>query len=316
MNRYADMHRKESPEYKEGDKVWLEGKYISTTRPSKKLEDRRYGPFVIKKIISPTTCRLKLPAGWNMHPTFHVVHLCPALQNCTLHPNRDTRPPPDIIDGAERYKVETILNCRRWGSGYQYHVKWKGYPLEEAKWEPASVIRQDVPKMVKQFHLTHPDKPNPQSRDEIRTLTTTTTPQYLKVMRLLPTASMPVRGTPEAAGFDLAAAHDGRIPAGTRLLVDMGLAIEPPVNSYSRIAPRSGLSVKSSIDVGAGVIDRDYRDEVKVLLINNGTSDFVFRQGDRIAQLIIENISLPLIRVTRDLSATARQASGFGSTGL
>lgn len=82
-----------------------------------------------------------------------------------------------------------------------------------------------------------------------------------------------------------------------------------------RVAPRSGLAVKHSIHTGAGVIDADYRGEVKVILFNLGDSDFEIKEGDRIAQLILERIYTPEVKVVAVLDATVRGAGGFGSTG-
>lgn len=81
-------------------------------------------------------------------------------------------------------------------------------------------------------------------------------------------------------------------------------------------APRSGLAVKHSIGVNAGVIDADYRGEVKVLLLNHGDTDFVVQPGDRIAQLIIEKIATTTLKKVTEFSSTERGTSGFGSSGL
>lgn len=89
-----------------------------------------------------------------------------------------------------------------------------------------------------------------------------------------------------------------------------------PEGCYGRIAPRSGLAVKHSIDVGAGVIDTDYRGTIQVLLFNFGKEDFLIRKGDCIAQLIIEKIALPVIRDVDDLEETTRGEEGFGFTGI
>ena len=97
--------------------------------------------------------------------------------------------------------------------------------------------------------------------------------------------------------------------------MDTGIAIAIPPSFYARIAPRSGLSVKSSIDIGAGVVDADYRGPVKVCLIYNGTSDFKVNIRDRIAQLILEQIITPDIQEVSELDDTSRGSSGFGSTG-
>jgi dUTP pyrophosphatase len=82
-----------------------------------------------------------------------------------------------------------------------------------------------------------------------------------------------------------------------------------------RVAPRSGLAAKHSIDTGAGVIDADYRGEVKVILFNFSEVDFAIKEGDRIAQLVIERIYTPDVVVVEKLEASVRGAGGFGSTG-
>lgn len=81
------------------------------------------------------------------------------------------------------------------------------------------------------------------------------------------------------------------------------------------MAPRSGLAAKHSIDTGAGVIDADYRGEVKVILFNFSETDFPIKEGDRIAQLIIERIYTPDVAVVEKLDESVRGAGGFGSTG-
>ena len=81
------------------------------------------------------------------------------------------------------------------------------------------------------------------------------------------------------------------------------------------MAPRSGLAVKNGIDTGAGVIDADYRGNVGVVLFNHDKADFVVKAGDRVAQLILEQISTPEITEVDDLDDTTRGAGGYGSTG-
>lgn len=154
----------------------------------------------------------------------------------------------------------------------------------------------------------------------------------------------PVRGSPMAAGFDLCAcisdefvpaAHylqqDGiifrvdsderyiSIKAGKRALIKTGVRMALPFGQYGRIAPRSGLAYKNGIDVLAGVIDADYRGDVGVILLNTGDSDFVIRDGDRIAQIIIEKIDMDVLTIVdsiKDLGLTDRGEGGFGSTGV
>jgi dUTP pyrophosphatase len=83
-----------------------------------------------------------------------------------------------------------------------------------------------------------------------------------------------------------------------------------------RIAPRSGLASKHMIDTGAGVIDADYRGQVKVLLFNHGEADFEIKEGDRVAQLVLERIYTPEVVEVEELEESVRGAGGFGSTGL
>lgn len=139
----------------------------------------------------------------------------------------------------------------------------------------------------------------------------------MNVFLLDRSARVPSRGSPEAAGYDLCALHDGYVDPGARLLVRTGLALEIPVGTYGRIAPRSGHAVNYGLHIGAGVIDRDYRGELRVLLWNLGSERYEFKGGDRIAQLILERIETPEVHVirTRDPTTTERGSGGFGSTG-
>jgi len=140
-------------------------------------------------------------------------------------------------------------------------------------------------------------------------------PLFLHWSKLKKDAFSPYQGSPGAAGYDLKAIKDGEIPVQSRGVVDTGISFQIPEGYYGRIAPRSGLSVKKSIDVGAGVVDSDYTGEIKVVLINGGTEPFVYKRGDRIAQIIITSIqTCPLLEVD-SLEQTKRGAGGFGSTG-
>jgi hypothetical protein len=77
MARFYDLHRGKAPDYKVGDLVWLDGKDLKTERPSKKLEDKRYGPYKITKKISPSAYELKLPHSMKVHPVFNTSRLSP-----------------------------------------------------------------------------------------------------------------------------------------------------------------------------------------------------------------------------------------------
>ncbi|KAK4217675.1 putative deoxyuridine 5-triphosphate nucleotidohydrolase [Rhypophila decipiens] len=137
----------------------------------------------------------------------------------------------------------------------------------------------------------------------------------LQVEKITDKARIPTRGSADAAGYDLSAAHKTTIPARGRGLVDTDLKISVPAGAYGRIAPRSGLAVKNGIQTGAGVIDADYRGPVKVLLFNHSDEDFQVTEGQRIAQLILERIYTPEVVVVEKLEESVRGAGGFGSTG-
>ncbi|KAK2988728.1 hypothetical protein RJ640_020993 [Escallonia rubra] len=139
---------------------------------------------------------------------------------------------------------------------------------------------------------------------------------YFRVKKLSDKAVLPSRGSPLAAGYDLSSAIETKVPARGKALVPTDLSIAVPEGTYARVAPRSGLAWKHSIDVGAGVIDADYRGPVGVILFNHSDVDFEVKVGDRIAQLIIEKISTPEVTEVDDLDETVRGAGGFGSTGV
>ena len=138
----------------------------------------------------------------------------------------------------------------------------------------------------------------------------------LKVQKLSNNAALPKRSTDGAAGYDLCASQDCTIPAGGKGLVQTALAISFPVGLYARIAPRSGLTLKKFIDVGAGVVDANCHGEVGVVLFNHGDQDFEVKMGDRIAQLILEKIDTPPVEEVQALGDTVRGTGGFGSTGV
>lgn len=137
----------------------------------------------------------------------------------------------------------------------------------------------------------------------------------LKVRRVSPDATLPTRGSVGAVGYDLYSAVDTHVGPGERVIVNTGISISLPPGVYARVAPRSGLSVKHGIQTGAGVVDPDYTGEVKVILFNHGNAMFDIKQGDRIAQLILEKCDTPPVEEVYSLDDTERGASGFGSTG-
>uniref|UniRef100_A0A8C9Q9A2 Deoxyuridine 5'-triphosphate nucleotidohydrolase n=1 Tax=Spermophilus dauricus TaxID=99837 RepID=A0A8C9Q9A2_SPEDA len=111
-----------------------------------------------------------------------------------------------------------------------------------------------------------------------------------------------------AARYDLYSAYDYIIPPMEKALVKTDVQIALPSGCYGRVAPCPGLAAKHFIDVRAGVIDKNYRGNVGVVLFNFGKEKFEVKKGDQIAQLICEEIFYP----DKD---TERDSGGFGSTG-
>ncbi len=145
----------------------------------------------------------------------------------------------------------------------------------------------------------------------------------LELKRLDPKALLPAYATPGAAAMDLRACLDGPLtlkPCRDNwncVLVPTGLAMAIPQGYVGLIFARSGLASKEGISPAncVGVIDSDYRGEVKVALVNHGGADYVIRPGDRIAQLMITPVVQPQIEEVHELSETLRGGGGFGSTG-
>jgi dUTP pyrophosphatase len=132
---------------------------------------------------------------------------------------------------------------------------------------------------------------------------------------------LPAYQTPGAAGIDLLAAlpHNTKIvlEPGGRHLVQTGIALAIPQDFEAEIRPRSGLARDHGVTVlnAPGTIDSDYRGEIGVLLINLGSEPFEIVRGARIAQLVVAPCARAILVETRELTATAREANGFGSTG-
>lgn len=132
---------------------------------------------------------------------------------------------------------------------------------------------------------------------------------------------LPRYETEGAAGMDLVAAIAPDEPItlapGVRVLVPTGLAIALPPGYEAQVRPRSGLAIKNGVTTlnSPGTIDSDYRGEVKVILINHGTENFIITRGTRIAQMVLAPVTRGTFNEVTSLDETARGTGGFGSTG-
>jgi dUTP pyrophosphatase len=138
----------------------------------------------------------------------------------------------------------------------------------------------------------------------------------LLVQKLSDSALLPTRGSEKSAGLDLYSPVSGVIQPRQRLLVPLDISIQLPKGTYGHVLPRSGLAVKNGIHVGAGVIDQDYRGNVGVLLFNISDTEFSFKAGDRIAQLVIKSYEHVIVEEVSFVDDTERGQKGYGSSGL
>jgi dUTP pyrophosphatase len=139
----------------------------------------------------------------------------------------------------------------------------------------------------------------------------------IKFTNKLGNGQTPIRGTPGSAGYDIHSAVDIVVPVGQHIAISTDVYTEFPPDTVCFIKPRSGLAFKHAINVLAGVVDSDYRGEIKVILINHGTTDFKVSKGDRIAQLVFLGLTLHSTNVVvEDTISGERGTGGFGSTGM
>ncbi len=128
--------------------------------------------------------------------------------------------------------------------------------------------------------------------------------------------TLPEYASAGAAGADLRASEAQVIEPGGRAAVATGVRVQIPPGHVGLVWPRSGLAVRHGIDTLAGVIDSDYRGELRVVLVNHGREPFAIAAGDRIAQLLVQPVARAVFRKVAALEDTGRGQGGFGSTGV
>jgi hypothetical protein len=175
--RYRD-----TPKYKVGDQVWLEGHHLRTNQSTAKLAPKRHGPFKVVQVMSPVNYRLELPTQWSIHDMFHTDFLTPYRETPT-HGANYQRPPPDLVEGVEEYEVKRVLDSRRYGRGrkLQYLIAWKGYPDSDNQWVNWDDA-EGAQEVIREFKRSNPhrkthikasvDSPCPSSPTRISSMTT------------------------------------------------------------------------------------------------------------------------------------------------
>jgi dUTP pyrophosphatase len=138
----------------------------------------------------------------------------------------------------------------------------------------------------------------------------------MKVKKLHQNAIIPKRANPSDAGLDLHAIEQVIIPPQSRAVIRTGISIQLPLSSVGLVWPRSGMAVRNGIDVMAGVIDASFRGEIGVVLLNTDRFDtYTVNAGDRVAQLLVQQVMLVDCTEAEQLTRTIRGEYGFGSTG-
>ena len=141
--------------------------------------------------------------------------------------------------------------------------------------------------------------------------------QHVRFTKVKPNAITPTKGTEGAACFDLAATETVIVPAGCSKVVGTGIAVALPPNTVLKVYSRSGLGFKYNVRLsnGTGIIDSDYRGEIKLSMFNDSDDPYSITEGDRIAQCMVLPV-LPINWIEEDsLDDTQRGAGGMGSTG-
>ena len=141
-------------QYRVGEWVWLEAKYLTLPYTLAKLAPKHHRPFQITKEISPVAYQLALPRTWTIHNVFHS-----SLLTCYKETHESgaqfQHPPPELIDNEEEYEVEQIINHCHHGKHHQlqYLIHWKGYSVADYTWKPADQVHAN--ELVRIYHVKY-----------------------------------------------------------------------------------------------------------------------------------------------------------------
>jgi hypothetical protein len=145
-----------APNIQVGTKVWLDACNVRTTRPTRKLDWKRLGPFRLQQQVSPYAYQLELPASIRIHRVQPFSLLDPVVED----PSEGQvvlPPPPVAVNREEEYQVSSVEDSRMYRSQLQYLIGWTGY--HSLTWEPAKIV--DGLQAVEEFHQRYPGKPGP-----------------------------------------------------------------------------------------------------------------------------------------------------------
>jgi hypothetical protein len=236
------VKHRDTPKYKEGDLVWLEGKNLRINQLTAKLAPRRHGPFKITQVMSAVNYRLELPTQWSIHPVFHIDLLTP-YKETTMHGPNFTQPTPELIDGEEEYSVEKILDSRHFGRRrrLQYLVKWEGYPDTDNMWVDKDDVFADD--KVREFKISNPD-----AATHIRTISFTKSPypptstrSQLLYQHAL--SCMSSDGNNDLTyEYPAGATADSPIPFSQEHPIDTPVSVPIPIVDFTTLQPLSAVA--------------------------------------------------------------------------
>jgi hypothetical protein len=147
------------PDLQVGEEVWLDARNLRTSRPARKLDYKRVGPFRVAEKVGTRSYRLDLPKTMRIHPVFHVSLL--ERKRPDFIPGRaPSNPGPLVVAGEDEFEVEMVLDSKLERGKLFYFVHWKDYPISARTWEPAEFV-QNSPRLLSKFHRTNPHKPGP-----------------------------------------------------------------------------------------------------------------------------------------------------------
>ena len=158
MKWYYDQYKTQVP-FKVGDKVLLKGKDLKIKQSSAKLSAKNFGPYDIVEQVGPVDFRLQLPRQNKVHPVFHASKLIPYHKD-EIGDRNPAKPDAIEVEGHDEFEVEKVLDSKTYYGYVRYLVKWAGYDVSEATWEPVRNVKH-CKKLLDEFHATHPDAVQP-----------------------------------------------------------------------------------------------------------------------------------------------------------
>jgi hypothetical protein len=231
------VKHRDTPKYKEGDQVWLEGKNLRINQPTAKLAPRRHGPFKIIQVMSTVNYRLELPMQWSIHPVFHIDLLTPYRETIMHGPNF-TRPTPELIDGEEEYSVEKILDSRQFGRRrrLQYLVKWEGYPDLDNMWvDKDDIFAEDK---IWEFKSSNPEAETHIRSSSIAKSPYPSAPTCSQLLYQHASKYMSSDGNNELAfEYPTGAIADSPVPFSQTIPIDTPVSVPIPIVDFTTMQP-------------------------------------------------------------------------------